>query len=90
VELAERFRGVQVRSERGGEYMSTGATIVVNGEPNEIAPGTTVAGLVASLTGSGAGVAVAVNGEVVPRGAWSGVRLGAGDRVEVLTAVQGG
>ncbi len=70
--------------------MRTGTTIVLNGEPSEVAPGTTVAGLVASLAGTGTGVAVAVNGEVVPRGAWPGVQLGAGDRVEVLTAVQGG
>jgi len=70
--------------------MRTGTTIVLNGEPSEVAPGTTVAGLVASLTGAAAGVAVAVNGAVVPRGAWPQVRLGAGDRVEVLTAVQGG
>jgi sulfur carrier protein len=70
--------------------MSTGTTIVLNGEPSEVAPGTTVARLVAGLTGAGAGVAVAVNGEVVPRGAWPQLQLGAGDRVEVLTAVQGG
>ena len=68
----------------------SGASIVLNGEPSEVPAGTTVAGLVATLTGAGAGVAVAVNGEVVPRAAWPGVRLGDGDRVEVLTAVQGG
>jgi len=72
--------------------MRAGTSIVLNGEPSEVAPGTTVAGLVAGLTGAGtpAGVAVAVNGAVVPRGAWPQVRLDAGDRVEVLTAVQGG
>jgi sulfur carrier protein len=72
--------------------MTTGTTIVLNGAPSEVAPGTTVARLVAGLTGAGtgAGVAVAVNGEVVPRGAWPQMQLGAGDRVEVLTAVQGG
>ena len=36
------------------------------------------------------GIAVAVNGEVVPRSAWSTTRLHPGDRVEVLTAAQGG
>jgi sulfur carrier protein len=36
------------------------------------------------------GVAVAVNDEVVPRRAWSATALADGDRVEVLTAVQGG
>lgn len=36
------------------------------------------------------GVAVAVNGEVVPRGAWALHLLAAGDVVEIVTAVQGG
>jgi sulfur carrier protein len=35
------------------------------------------------------GLAVARNGEVVARGAWN-ERLAEGDRLEVLTAVQGG
>jgi len=36
------------------------------------------------------GIAVAVNGEVVPRSAWETTGLHPGDRVEVLTAAQGG
>jgi sulfur carrier protein len=36
------------------------------------------------------GVAAAVNGEVVPRSSWAGTVLRDGDRVEVVTAVQGG
>jgi sulfur carrier protein len=35
-------------------------------------------------------VAAALNEAVVPRGQWPGTRLGDGDRVEILTAVQGG
>jgi sulfur carrier protein len=43
------------------------------------------------MTGTSArGVAVAVNGEVVPRSAWETTGLHPGDRVEVLTAAQGG
>jgi sulfur carrier protein len=38
----------------------------------------------------GRGVAVAVEGSVVPRGAWSSTLLGPGARVEVVVAVQGG
>ncbi len=34
--------------------------------------------------------AVAVDGEVVPRGAWEATELAGGARVEVVTAVQGG
>jgi sulfur carrier protein len=33
---------------------------------------------------------VAVNGEVVPRSTWATASLRDGDRVEVLTAAQGG
>ena len=36
------------------------------------------------------GVAVAVNGEVVPRSSWQTTRLEEADKVEVLVASQGG
>ncbi|NUU21024.1 MAG: sulfur carrier protein ThiS [Streptomycetaceae bacterium] len=64
--------------------------VSVNGEPRALAPGTTVAALVATMTSATKGVAVAVNEDVVPRSAWGATLLAAGDRVEVLTAVQGG
>jgi sulfur carrier protein len=35
-------------------------------------------------------VAVAVDGEVVPRGEWDAVELREGQRVEIVQAVQGG
>jgi sulfur carrier protein len=38
----------------------------------------------------GRGVAVALNGEVVPRGAWDERRVSDGDHIEALTAIQGG
>ncbi|MCX5382942.1 sulfur carrier protein ThiS [Streptomyces sp. NBC_00083] len=65
-------------------------TISVNGEPRALASGTTLDALVATLTPSRSGVAAAVNETVVPRSAWPTTTLGEGDRVEVLTAVQGG
>jgi sulfur carrier protein len=49
-----------------------------------------VAALVARLTEAPRGVAVAVNGAVVPRSTWQTAVLADGDRVEVLTAAQGG
>ncbi|MCL7378845.1 MULTISPECIES: sulfur carrier protein ThiS [unclassified Streptomyces] len=64
--------------------------ISVNGEPRELAPATTLDVLVATLTPAPSGVAAAVNETVVPRTRWSGTPLSEGDRVEVLTAVQGG
>ena len=66
--------------------------VVLNGEPHELRDGARLADAIAA---SGApddrrGVAVAVDGEVIPRGEWDRVTLGDGARVEVLQAVQGG
>ncbi len=65
-------------------------TVVLNGEPVALDEGACVDAVVASLGRGPSGVAVAVNGEVVPRSAWGSRRLAADDRVEVLTAAQGG
>jgi sulfur carrier protein len=67
-------------------------TVVVNGRPWEVSTGMTVGGLLEALGHhpTGAGIAVAVNGEVVPRGAWPTTALGERDRIEVLGAAQGG
>ncbi|MFD5451481.1 sulfur carrier protein ThiS [Streptomyces sp. NPDC003470] len=62
----------------------------VNGEPREVAPGTALDALVRTLTAAPSGVAAALNETVVPRAQWSATALSDGDRVEVLTAVQGG
>lgn len=62
----------------------------VNGDPREVAPGCTVAGLIDALGLAGRRVAVAINRDVVPRSAFARRRLGAGDRVEILEAVGGG
>ena len=61
----------------------------VNGEARELAPGTTVAELMASLPRE-RGVAVALDGEVVPRAAWTRTELRDGARIEIVVAVQGG
>jgi sulfur carrier protein len=65
-------------------------TVTVNGAGRDLRDGATVSDAVEALTAPARGVAVAVNGEVVPRAAWAQTRLRAGDRVEVLTATQGG
>ena len=66
--------------------------ILVNGAERSLPEGSTVEELLATLGApdSGRGVAVAVNGEVVPRSQWGASELSPGVRVEVLTAVQGG
>ena len=64
--------------------------IEVNGQPWEGPPGVTVTGLVTAWCPSPRGIAVARNGEVVPRSAWAGTVLDPGDRVEIVTAAAGG
>ncbi|MBB6417038.1 sulfur carrier protein ThiS [Streptomyces sp. AK010] len=64
--------------------------ISVNGEPRDVLPGTALDTVVRSLTASPSGVAAALNETVVPRTRWPATPLAEGDRVEVLTAVQGG
>lgn len=63
--------------------------LVLNGE-NRTVEGATVAELVESLGVGPAGVAVALNEEVVAASTWSATRLQEGDRVEILGAMQGG
>ncbi|WP_327124501.1 sulfur carrier protein ThiS [Streptomyces sp. NBC_01727] len=69
---------------------SVALSVSVNGDPRSIAAGTTLEALVATLTAAPSGVAAAVNESVVPRSRWSSAALADGDRIEVLTAVQGG
>jgi sulfur carrier protein len=66
--------------------------LLVNGKEVEIAPDVTVEGLLAKSLKTDArdGIAVAVNGEVVPKGLWGKRRLDADDTVEIIRAVQGG
>lgn len=64
--------------------------LAVNGESRSVPAGTTLDLVVAELSDAPSGVAAAVNDAVVPRGRWAATRLHDGDRVEVLTAVQGG
>ena len=70
--------------------VSASVSVSVNGEPREVAHGLTLDRLVAGFTTAPSGVAAALNETVVPRGQWPATALRNGDRVEVLTAVQGG
>jgi sulfur carrier protein len=64
--------------------------ISVNGEGRQVAPGIALDAVVRTLTAAPSGVAAALNETVVPRTQWPSTSLSEGDRVEVLTAVQGG
>lgn len=62
----------------------------LNGERVDVVDGMTVDVLAASVLDRPRGVAVAINGEVVPRSAWAATALNDDDEVEVVTAKQGG
>lgn len=61
--------------------------VVVNGEPRDLPPGTTLATIVPERV---RGIAVALDGEVVPHGDWAETQLADGQRVEILEAKAGG
>lgn len=65
-------------------------SITVNGNPRDVEPGTTVGALVDADAPDRRGVAVAVDGDVVPRAAWDDTPLAEGARVEIVAAAQGG
>jgi sulfur carrier protein len=66
--------------------------IVLNGDVHEQGGGEPVAAVLGRLgLGERArGVAVAIDGEVVPRAEWERFEIPEGAHVEVLTAMQGG
>jgi sulfur carrier protein len=72
--------------------LTPGATILLNGTRRPLAPGAKVMRLVEEVVaGEGReGIAVAVNGAVVPRPEWSTKELHDGDSIEIVRAVQGG
>lgn len=64
--------------------------VVVNGEPCVVPASTTLNGLVALVGIERRGVAIAVDGQVVPRSKWPDSALANGARVEIVTAAAGG
>jgi thiazole synthase len=65
--------------------------IELNGRPQELAEGATLADA-AAVAGAAEtrGVAIALDGEVAPRAEWGSTPLSEGSKVEVLAAIQGG
>jgi sulfur carrier protein len=64
--------------------------VTVNGEEHRLPSDATVATLVEGLSAPSRGVAVAIDGEVVPRAQWPATALSEGARIEVVAAIQGG
>src|SRR5262249_19818883 len=84
----DRLAGVRGRPLRGPRVK-----VILNGEGAEVRDGATVSDLVSAAGGGEAerrGIAVALEGEVVPRSAWDETLVEEGQHVEVLRAVQGG
>jgi sulfur carrier protein len=70
--------------------LSAVPNVRVNGADEDLAGGATVADVVARWCPSPDGIAVARNGDVVPRSAWSATTVEPGDRLEIVTAAAGG
>jgi len=67
------------------------ASVRVNGEDEPLSVATLEALLAArEIAPDRRGVAVALNGNVVPRARWAETRLAGGDIVEIVLAKQGG
>jgi thiamine biosynthesis protein ThiS len=64
--------------------------VELNGEPKELAEGTTLLSLIEQLSLAPERVAVELNRDVVRRADWPATPLSEGDRVEVVHFVGGG
>lgn len=65
-------------------------SVILNGRPREIDRTDSVIEFLLALNVNPQQVAVAINGEVVPRSTWADVQVAEGDAVEVVRAVGGG
>ncbi len=72
------------------KYESILIDITVNNEHYSIDAGTTVANLVEQYARTARGIAVAIDGTIVPKSTWTDTVLREGCRVEIITAVAGG
>ena len=70
--------------------MTTGPCVTVNGDERMVAPGATVATLLADLGLAARKVAIERNLEIVPRSLYAETALASGDKLEVVTFVGGG
>lgn len=68
---------------------TTAATIHVNGQ-SEVLGVATLAALLEKKEIDARGIAIALNGSVVPRAVWRETTLRSGDAVEIVRARQGG
>ncbi len=65
-------------------------TVTVSGKPRQLEGPLNITAFLKAVDINARHVAVALNGEVVPRGDWPRVTISDGDAVEVVRAVGGG
>ena len=65
-------------------------TLTVNGDPMVVEAGITIDGLLELLNIKREYTAVAVNREITPKSEYGSVKLGEGDRVEIVRPMGGG
>ncbi|HEX6833726.1 MAG TPA: sulfur carrier protein ThiS [Rudaea sp.] len=65
-------------------------TVVLNGQPRDVAPGATIVDLLADAGHAQRKVAVEINRQIVPKSQHASVELREGDRVEIVNAIGGG
>jgi sulfur carrier protein len=71
-------------------YAAAEASIRVNGQDEPLIAGTLATLLEEKAVDGQRGIAVAVNGAIVPRAAWPQTTLQPGDSIEIVRARQGG
>jgi sulfur carrier protein len=64
--------------------------VEVNGASQELADGSTLLQLIETLAGTARGSAAVVDGTVIARSEWPSFPMLEGQRIELITAVQGG
>jgi sulfur carrier protein len=87
--LSSRIGGIGARRSNTSVDSSM-IQISVNGQSQQVPPGTSVSGLIEALALAGKRVAVECNGEIVPRSRHAVTALQDGDRLEIVVAVGGG
>ncbi|HET9654737.1 MAG TPA: thiamine phosphate synthase [Kineosporiaceae bacterium] len=92
--LAELLEALTVAASPPGNASAEQGSVIditVNGVARSVPESTTVTSLATALVGPiHSGIAVALNGTVLPPASWAGQAVRAGDRLEVIMALQGG
>lgn len=65
-------------------------TIILNGDHHQIQDSSTVLQLLEELQLPVQGIALAINGSVVPKSQWTRLKLKNSDKIELITIAQGG